>query len=320
MPFIGPQYIAAYPGLPLADLGLHWFQPRPDFDGLVCGMTAALALHVALSGKRVGWHLILAGASGAMAAILSSRAGLLGFLMALLVILALSPARARIRAPRSARVATAAVIAAIPVALVLGATTESAQRLAAGIGQAGVGYSSSNPNDVGGARGTSRARIESWLAVWDYMQETPGRLIAGVGFGPDYLHDSGAEQKLLGSDLAQDVRAPHNYLVNSGARLGIFGLFIVIGLLITGLRLALTLARTDPDLTNMDVLAVLCVTVLPVGALFGVILESPFGAIPFFWALGHLSARVSELGAGRQIGRRLRRPIRRHGTALASRA
>jgi O-antigen ligase len=208
-------------------------------------------------------------------------------------------------------VALAFVLAAMPILIFYGSTTESAQRLAAGIGTEGVGFQSDKPEDVGGARSTSRARLESWEAIWEYLQESPGRLIAGVGFGPDYLHDSGGDAKLLGSDLAEDVRAPHNYLVNSLARLGILGLLLVLGLLITGIRLSFSLARGDPDLTNMDVLAVLCVTVIPIGAVVGVILESPFGAIPFFWGLGHLSGRVAELGVGRRIGMpQRRRPIR----------
>ena len=35
--------------------------------------------------------------------------------------------------------------------------------------------------------------------------------------------------------------------------------------------------------------AALIVVALPVVALLGVVLESPFGAIPYFWAVGHLA-------------------------------
>ena len=36
-------------------------------------------------------------------------------------------------------------------------------------------------------------------------------------------------------------------------------------------------------------LAALLVLALPVTALLGVVLESPFGAIPYFWAVGQLA-------------------------------
>jgi hypothetical protein len=45
----------------------------------------------------------------------------------------------------------------------------------------------------------------------------------------------------------------------------------------------------------------LLVASIPVAALLGVILESPFGALPYFWALGHLSARACQLGAVRPL-------------------
>jgi hypothetical protein len=43
---------------------------------------------------------------------------------------------------------------------------------------------------------------------------------------------------------------------------------------------------TDPA----DVLAALVVIAIPVVAMFGVVLEAPFGAIPYFWAIGQLCA------------------------------
>jgi len=45
----------------------------------------------------------------------------------------------------------------------------------------------------------------------------------------------------------------------------------------------------------------LLVASIPVAALLGVILESPFGALPYFWALGHLSARACQVGAVRPL-------------------
>jgi hypothetical protein len=51
------------------------------------------------------------------------------------------------------------------------------------------------------------------------------------------------------------------------------------------------------------VLAALLVLTLPITALFGVVLESPFGAIPYFWAVGYLCGRTTDLtGTSRSDG------------------
>lgn len=85
------------------------------------------------------------------------------------------------------------------------------------------------------------------------------------------------------------MRSPHNYLITSFARLGFVGLTIVVGLLVTLLTAAArTIRRGPPD--ELTSLCVLLVIALLVVAMLGVILESPFGAAPFYWAAGILLA------------------------------
>ncbi len=65
---------------------------------------------------------------------------------------------------------------------------------------------------------------------------------------------------------------------------------------VAAFRLA-TRAAVPPDL---DLFAGLLVVALPITALLGVVFESPFGAIPYFWAVGYLGARMAEEGLWRR--------------------
>ena len=69
------------------------------------------------------------------------------------------------------------------------------------------------------------------------------------------------------------------------------------------LKHADVLLRAQPDIHPI---------VLPVLALFGVVLESPFGAVPYFWAvgvlLGHVASRRDERAA--TPGEHLKLPTR----------
>lgn len=93
--------------------------------------------------------------------------------------------------------------------------------------------------------------------------------------------------KLSGGQL--DLRAPHNILLNTWARLGLIGLILHAALLLLGLLAAVT--TTVRRLTPRIVWALVLVA-FPIVALVGVILESPFGAIPYAFALG-MAARAT---------------------------
>jgi hypothetical protein len=269
------------------------FLPRPDFDGTVCGLLAVISLHRALCGRAPGRNLALASWGVVLVFHTSSRASLLAFFAELLVLLLLSPVRARITTPGRrfvAPVVLAIVLLSIPPAWLAAEGSLPVQRLFSGTSE---------------SSGSSGARAKSWRKIATYLEHDPARLVRGVGFGPDFLHDSGGDVELLGG-TDEEVRAPHNYIVNTGARLGLIGLLPMFGMLFGGWRLAAKLGRAEPDLSDADVLAIVSVVALPVAATFGVILESPFGAIPYFWALGHLSVRNIQLGAVTPLGARLR--------------
>ena len=113
-------------------------------------------------------------------------------------------------------------------------------------------------------------------------------MTVGVGFGPDFLYESHAAYYLLGPVVADErsVRSPHNYYLGSWARIGLIGLGLIVGVTVSALRAAWRKRRDRDDLATF---AGLALTGFVTVALFGVMLESPFGAVPFFWALGILS-------------------------------
>jgi hypothetical protein len=60
------------------------------------------------------------------------------------------------------------------------------------------------------------------------------------------------------------------------------------------IRLIAKLGRA-PELNAVDVVAIAVAVGLPVSACYGVVLESPFGALPVWWAVGYLSYRAVQL-------------------------
>ena len=126
------------------------------------------------------------------------------------------------------------------------------------------------------AQGTIRDRVLAWqsLTTWSRDQSN---LFTGVGPGVEMLIESGSLIRLSGN---QDVRSPHNWLVSVFSRYGISGIliwsFIVFGPIMK--------KQKKPQMKALKVSVVsLCVI-----ALFGVIIESPFGSLPLAVILAKL--------------------------------
>jgi O-antigen ligase len=139
------------------------------------------------------------------------------------------------------------------------------------------------------AAGTTQARLKTWSALHDWTTEDPWRNALGAGFGVNVMAVSGASIALLRTN-DPDLRSPHNFLLTAWARLGLLGFAVVTLIFAVGLRLAAQVRKMP--MTDIDLVAGLLLVSLPIAALTGVVLESPFGAIPYFWALGHLGSRV----------------------------
>jgi hypothetical protein len=257
------------------------FTSRPDFDTAVVGVAVALALHQLLH-RRTRNPGVLAALGLFLTAngyaLLSSptRAGLLAGLLASGVVV-LGWLLRRTVSPRrlSGRLRAAVLLVLLALFVGLLALTPPGQRLA----QSVSGQQSN-------AAGTINARELAWRAVDRYVLADAPRTAIGVGFGPDFLTDSGGTY-LLEGDVYKDVRSPHNYLIGAFARLGLAGMLLA-ALLMAGAGLAAVRTLAGPVGTT-TALAALLVLALPVTALLGVVLESPFGAIPYFWAVGQLA-------------------------------
>jgi O-antigen ligase len=133
------------------------------------------------------------------------------------------------------------------------------------------------------ATGTAQWRRLLWSDIWRRQVSRPDWLLFGRGFGFDPVTEAG-----LVSHAKQSPRAPHSIIVDVLARLGVVGLFLFVGAL-AAIALAarrITFARSSSS-ALVRWLLVYWAALLSV-ALFGVILESPFGAAPFFTATGAL--------------------------------
>lgn len=262
---------------------------RPDFDSAICGVSAAFALHHMLAGhgpRRPGRTATLSffvAANVYGMATLETRAGFLAGLvpMAAVVITWLATKRDGVGGaapPRLRRqVITVVVIVALASAALL--LTPTGGRL-----MDGLGTSSSQ------ARGTINVRQDVWGRVNDFVLRSPTRTAVGVGFGRNFVDESGSRTALEGTTYL-NVRSPHNYIVGTLARLGVAGALLAALIIFLGGILALTqLKRPCGPVTALA--AMLCLA-LPVTALLGVIFESPFGALPYFWAIGQLASQAA---------------------------
>lgn len=305
------------PGTTSDRTALFIFGLRPDFDTLAIGLLAALSLHRALSGRRPTVNLaIVVWALAILFIGFDTKAGLLAVGTQLLLAPFLGRTRRRQAeamaaesdvAKQSQRQARMAVTAILLVAIPLGIFAASDSAMVNNF-KSVAGFSPENSFRTTQARGTSEARRNAWARVIEQIGSDGGRATLGVGFGPNYLVDTGANRLLTGA-VEDSVRSPHNFWIGTWARTGLIGLTITILLFIAGLRLTFLVIRSGRA-SDVDVIAILLVIPLTVSATVGVIFESPFGAIPYFWAMGWLAVRACQLGETRPfgLGRHARHP------------
>lgn len=279
------------------------FQIRPDIEVALIGITAALCLRQVILGRRRAWNLAGIALSAAVVFLtMATRAGQVSFLLCLVFAYVVSFVGTRKIPTKQLLVALLAPIGICAILLIL-PTTTAGQRLLATVVPSFSGGTEAQIN----AQGTERARMIVWQGVIDWTHEKPERALFGVGFGPDFLNRSGTDFYLEGSTF-DNVRSPHNWLIGVYARMGIVGAALAVLWLA---QLAFMIARrlsyaADEELYFFSAATVIAIA--PVAAL-GVVLEAPFGAIPFFWAAGIImattsrrSARLAPVRATRAIG------------------
>ena len=280
--------VVLLPGLPghLPLLGgrVRVLEVRPDFDGAVLAVLAGLALRQVLRDRRrarrlAGTALVLW--PSVLVLEVASRAALAALAAAVLVVLVADRGRLRLPGRRTTALGALALLAA---AFVLVPRTHAYQRI-----RGDREYAANT------TAGSQAARIGAWRDVVDYLGREPQRVLVGVGFGPDFVWESGAATRLEGVTFT-GVRAPHSYLLNTYGRLGLVGTATLLWLLAAvAAALRRPVGGLDPQL--LSVATLLAVTVLVV-AMVGVVLEAPFGAVPFFWAGGLILTSGRPAGPG----------------------
>jgi O-antigen ligase len=278
----------------------QFFQVRQDVDSTICGVMLVYCLYRAISGRRPWLNLAIAAWQVGIIFGDYSRSALAGCAMQLLVFLLLTPAARQVIRRYGARMVVPLLLILLPVGIYVGTQSGPVKRLS----QAGNSFIPIVPtkgDPTGGATGTARARRLAWQAIEIYIEQNNTRDWTGVGFGPDFLHDSGGDILLLGGST-EDVRQPHDYVINTWARLGLIGLIMIIAIAAFAIRNIGKLGRS-PQLDGMDIIAIAVAVGLSVSACYGVVLESPFGALPVWWALGYIGYRA--------VGLRLSWPLTR---------
>lgn len=270
---------------------IHFFDLRNDFDSAVCGVAAAFSIIrlVACPNfvRRVLW-LAFAAFNVYLVLQLQNRAALIATVAAMgaAVVCVLGAwAHTQLHVSRRRQ-----VLGVLGIMVLVGLAVPYASHTAT------VTKVSNSLRGNSDANGTLQARQEVYRLVTDYVWESPERVTVGVGFGPDFLHETGADRIYEGTEYT-GVRAPHNILVGDFARLGLGGAIFRAVLMLYGIGRALVvLRRPQPPAVQF---AALLAVALPFVALLGVIMESPFGAVPYFWALGTLVLADRRASTGR---------------------
>lgn len=280
---------------PHAFLGEGLFSVRPDVDSAILGVTGGLMIRRLLIGQTRVWCMLgLALVVGTMTTE-ATRAGFIALLVCGVVAFAYSYAATHDRMLRRAGILLAVPLVIAAVVAVIPATKAGARLLAT------VEPASATTVAQEGAIGTSHARRLVWAGVIDWTLETQSRTIVGAGMGPDFLTESHTVQYLEGTTY-ENVRSPHDYFIGSFARMGLVGLGLIVMLVLKTLWQMVAHRRRigeDELLTGVSLIAVGVLVV----ASFGVVLEAPFGAVPFWWSVGILLAltRVPEAETGEVI-------------------
>jgi hypothetical protein len=277
--------VALWTGLPerlptlSASEGIHVFTVRADFDMTMVGVYAALLISTAL---RSSWTWTrIAGIAMCVAAIgvAPSRAGVIGAMTPIAAVLIVAARSVRI--PYRARMGLTGVAVILAGALVVSLPlTVPGKRV---LGTLGIG---SSTHEGTRAVGTTRAREHAWAAVARYSVAQPERLVGGVGFGPNYMVDSGAIYELT-TNADTRTRAPHSWWVDVQARLGLIGLILSLLVALKTISRVRVLGERDHDGDNTVYVVASLVTLALIPPMsLGVIMESPFGALPFYWCAG----------------------------------
>lgn len=271
------------------------FEIRPDIDLALIGILwAALILSRRQSKLPLAWKIaaLVLVAMGAFSSFLfENRAGLMSILLVTLIALA-SVLR------RSQPTLLGRFVSSLFVVLWLGALIFSpgqSENLkfkelidSAAVQLIDRGQESENELSLG----TTDARLRTWQQLVSWSFENPIRAIGGSGFNSDMLSESGTRLFLLGSHDSEASNHPHNFLLTAQARLGLLGSIPLLLVSLSGFYLSLRNLFSGAE-SLMMMASLTFLALLPV-ALLGVVFETPFGGIPYWWAYGLLLSNTEK--------------------------
>ena len=133
-----------------------------------------------------------------------------------------------------------------------------------------AGIFGNNQESVEGGRSTSRARYMAAKTLINWVEEN-NLQIFGAGAGKEIILESGAVVYLSGNP---DVRAPHNWFIGLYSRFGFLGFLFWCALYAK----ILVLGRRDLGQLQQTLKAI--ILIICFCSSLGVIMESPFGALP----------------------------------------
>jgi hypothetical protein len=138
---------------------------------------------------------------------------------------------------------------------------------------------------------TAAWRVAWWSALIKETSGEPQSIITGLGFGTDLTAPLEAQFGVQVDDTGRPVRSPHNFLITLFARTGIIGLglwglaqCLWMGSVFSAVRRARA-AGLDEDADLLLWMAGYVLLIL-VAATLGVVLEGPYGAIPYYLLMG----------------------------------
>ncbi len=144
----------------------------------------------------------------------------------------------------------------------------------------------------------NRFRLIWWKNVAQETLETSP--VLGLGFGADLAHGFLLEYYPT-SETDFSARSPHNIFMTTLGRMGLAGVAVLLAVYFVQGRVTARVARearTNPARQEAITLQA-AVWVIMVSACFGVVLEGPMGAIPFWIILGlaHQAATCEIIGS-----------------------
>lgn len=266
--------------LPIGVLDEPLFDERPDIDVPLLAALVALVLH----GRRPNlWIICLVLLSAAASLTQTSRAGLVGGVVGILLFSWATGSLRGSKGVRRAFFASGAVIVTLAWVLPMVANQSEDAADAGALARAGL-YGNGRASASG--TGTADARARAWELVLEFYEEA-GSPPLGIGAGTEIVRDSGAVLYLSGDE---SVRAPHNWWIHAVVRMGPLGLTLWVVCLAAAAWGNLGQVVKSQS-TLLPALGALLAASVLVTASVGVVIEAPFGSHVLLIGIAALALR-----------------------------